>query len=58
MGTVLVDDQEEVRLCDFASPFDRLAEASTFVLNANSSEFPVHCCRTLSIKSVTDLINP
>ena len=35
--TVLVDEQAEVRLRGFALAFDRLAKASTFVFNANSS---------------------
>ena len=36
IGIVLVDELAGVRLCGFASAFDRLAKASTFVFNAKS----------------------
>ena len=50
IGTLLVDEQEGVRLRGFNSVFDRLAKASTFVLNANflpssSQRFPARCRR-------------
>ena len=49
MGTVVVDEQAEVRLRGLALAFDRLAKASTFVFNANLRTvfqgFPVRCCR-------------
>ena len=37
MGTVLVDEQAEIRLRGLDLAFDRLEKASTFVFNANSS---------------------
>ena len=37
MGTVLVHEQAGVRLRGFASAFDRLAKANTFVSNAKYS---------------------
>ena len=57
-----MDEQAEVRLRGFALDFDRLAKASTFVFNANSSDFvsEVSCSfssSSLSIKSVTNLSN-
>ena len=54
MGTVLVDGQAEVRLRGFALAFDRLAKASTFVFNANSSNFisEVSCSLSSSSESV------
>ena len=64
MGEVLVDEQAEADLRGFASAFDRLANASTFVFNANSSDFvsEVSCSLSsyslLSIKSVTNLFKP
>ena len=62
-STVLVDEQAEVRLRGFASAFDRLAKASTFVFNANSSDIisEVSCSLSsysLSMKSVTNSFNP
>ena len=52
-STVLVDEQAEVRLRGVAFAFDRLAKASTFVFNANSSDFisEVSCSFTLSRSS-------
>ena len=38
-GTVLADEQAEVGLRGLALAFGRLAKASTFVFNANSSDF-------------------
>ena len=63
IGTVLVDEQEEVRLRGFALAFDLFAIASTFVFNANSSNFisEVSCSlpsSSLLLKSVTNLFNP
>ena len=63
IGAVLVDEQAEVRLRGFALAFDRFAKASTFVFNANFSDFisEVSCSLSscsLSIKSVTNLFNP
>ena len=64
VGTVLVDEQATVRLRGFALAFDRLAKASTFVFNANSSDFisEISCSSassySLSIKSVTNLFSP
>ena len=63
IGTVLVDEQAEVCLRGFALAFDRLAKASAFVFNANSSDFvsEVSCSLlsySLSIKFVTNLFNP
>ena len=63
MGTVLVDEHAEVRIRGFALVFDRLAKASTFVFNANSSDFisEVFCSlssSSLCLKSVTNLFNP
>ena len=63
IGTVLVDEQAEVRLRGFALAFDRLAKASTFFFNAKSSNCisEVSCSLSsysLSIKSVTNLFNP
>ena len=62
-GTVLVDEQAEVRLRGFAFAFDRLAEASTFVFNAKSSNCisEVSCSllsSSLLLKSVTNLFKP
>ena len=52
MGTVLVDELAAVRLCGFASAFDRLAKKqvhsfSTQILRTASQRFPVRCRRTL-----------
>ena len=63
IGTVLVDEQEEVGLLGFASTFDRFAKASTFVFNANSSVFVSEVLLSLSscflsIKTVTNLFKP
>ena len=63
LGTVLVDEQAEVRLRGFALAFDRIAKASTIVFNANSSDFisEVSCSlssSSLLLKSVTNLFNP
>ena len=63
MGTFLVDELAGVRLRGFALAFDRLVKASTFVFNANSSDFVSEVSRSLSsyslsIKSVTNLFNP
>ena len=44
IGTVLVDEQAEVRLRGFASAFDRLAKASTFVFNENLPTASSLCC--------------
>ena len=37
IGTVFVDELAEICLCGFASAFDRLAKASTFNFNTQSS---------------------
>ena len=63
IGTVLVDEQPEVRLRGFAFAFGRLAKVSTFVFNANSSDFisEVSCSLSSSVvllKSVTNLFKP
>ena len=63
IGTILADEQAEVGLLGFALAFDRLAKASTFVFNANSSDFvsELSCSsssHSLSIKSVTKLFKP
>ena len=52
MGAVLVDEQAEVDLCGFAIAFDRLAKASTFVFNANSSDFVSEVSCSLSSLSL------
>ena len=63
IGTVLEDEQAEVRLLGFVVAFDRLANASTFVFNAFSSNFisKVSCSLSsfsLLVKSVTNYFNP
>ena len=64
MGIVLVDELAERRLCGFTLAFDRLAKASTFVFNAQSSDCisEVSCSllsfSLLSLNSVTNLFNP
>ena len=63
IGTVFVDEQAEVRLRGLALAFDRLAKTSTFVFDANSSNFisEVSCSLSLSsvlLKSVTNLFKP
>ena len=58
---IVVDEQAEVRLRGFALAFDRLAKASTFVLNAKSSNCisEVSCSlSSLLLKSVTNLFKP
>ena len=59
MGKVFGDEQVEVRLRGFALAFDRLAKASTFVFNANSSncisEVSCSLSSSLLLKSVTNL---
>ena len=63
ISTVLVHEQATVRLRSFALVFDRLAKASTFVFNANSSDFisEVSCSLSscsLLFKVVTNLFKP
>ena len=63
ISTVLAEEQAEVGLRGVALAFGRLAKASTFIFNANSSDFvsEVSCSLSsysLSIKSVTNLFNP
>ena len=63
IGTVLVDEQTEIRLRGFALAFDRLAKANTFVFNANSSNCisEVSCSLSsfsLLLKSVTNFFKP
>ena len=62
-GTVFKDELSKIRLRGFALAFDRLAKASTFVFNAQSSDFisEVSCSLysySSSINSVTNLFKP
>ena len=63
IGTVLVDEQVEVRLRGFALAFDRLAKEGTFDFNLKSSSCisEVSCSlssSSLLLKSVTNLFIP
>ena len=63
MGMVYVDELARVLRCGFASGFDRLAEASTYVFNAKSSNcISEVSCSLLSFsflfKFVTNLFKP
>ena len=62
-GTIFVDEGADIRLCGFALAFDRLAKASTFDFNAQSSNCisEVSCSLSscsLLLKSVTNLFKP
>ena len=63
ISTVLVDEQVVENLLGFALAFDRLAKASTFVFNAQSSNCisEISCSlssSSLLLKSVTNLFKP